>query len=238
MGEIKAKGSLYGDNNLSLRATRYFPVIAGLFCGFLVLSNILAVKPITVGSYNDLLNLSALQIWPLVLDGGALLFPLTYIIDDVLSEIYGFKTARKVIFTGFALEICAVLMIWLVGLMPSTSDWGNEEAFNSVLGFVPRIVFASLCAYLVGELLNSFVLVKIKQKWGERRLWVRLIGSTLVGEAADTSIFCTIAFFGVITTSEFLNYIIVGYIFKCLVEVLLLPVTYRVIRFLKGSKTA
>lgn len=233
MGKINTESSLRAENTLSVRATRYFPVVAGLFCGFLVLSNILAVKPITVGSYDNLLNFSALQIWPLVLDGGAILFPLTYIIDDVLSEIYGFKTARKVIFTGFALELCAVGMIWLVSLMPSTSDWGNEAAFNEILGFVPRIVLASLCAYLVGELLNSFILVKIKQIWGEKRLWVRLIGSTLVGEAADTVIFCTIAFFGVITFSEFLNYVLVGYIFKCLLEVLLLPVTYRTIRFLK-----
>jgi uncharacterized integral membrane protein (TIGR00697 family) len=108
-----------------------------------------------------------------------------------------------------------------------------QEAYSAVVGFVPRIVLASLCAFLIGETLNSYVLVKIKQRTKERLLWVRLIGSTVVGEFADTLVFCTVAFYGVITGAEFVNYVITGYLYKTLLEVVLLPITYRVVAFLK-----
>ena len=115
-------------------------------------------------------------------------------------------------------------------------SWPNQEAFESVLGFLPRIVLASICGYLVGQLLNAYVLVRIKERTNERSLWLRLLGSTAVGEAADTIVFCTIAFYGVITGGEFLNYVIIGYLYKVAVEILLLPVTYRVIAVIKKSE--
>jgi uncharacterized integral membrane protein (TIGR00697 family) len=173
---------------------------------------------------------------PLILDGGAFLFPLVYITGDVLSEVYGFKAARKTIYIGFGMATLAALTFWLIQISPSASGWENQGAFEAILGFVPRIVLASVCGFLVGQLLNAYVLVKIKARTNESSLWLRLIGSTVVGEFADTIVFCTIAFYGIITGGDFLNYVIVGYVYKTLLEVLLLPVTYRVISYVKANE--
>ncbi|MDO4664615.1 MAG: queuosine precursor transporter [Actinomycetaceae bacterium] len=207
---------------------RLYDIIGALFVAFLVLSNIAATKLIAIGS----------PAFHLVFDGGAILFPLTYILADVLSEIYGWKGARRIILLGFAVSILASLIFFLVQIAPPAPDYHNQAAFEAVLGFVPRIVAASISGYLVGQLLNAFVLVKIKNRFGENNLWVRLIGSTLVGEAADTVIFCTIAFYGVITGAEFVNYVLTGYFYKCLLEVVLLPLTYPIIRFIKHQESA
>ena len=196
-----------------------YPVIVGVFVGLLLISNIGAVKLIEFG--------------PIITDGGAFLFPLVYIAGDILSEVYGFKAARKAIFIGFAMSILAALTFWLVQISPPAQAWGNQEAFESVLGFVPRIVLASVAGYLVGQLLNAWVLVKIKERSQEKALWLRLLGSTAVGEFADTIVFCTIAFYGIITGEEFLIYVAFGFAYKTLVEVLLLPVSYAVIGWVK-----
>lgn len=196
-----------------------YPVIVGVFVGLLLISNIGAVKLIEFG--------------PIITDGGAFLFPLVYIAGDILSEVYGFKAARKAIFIGFAMSILAAITFWLVQISPPAEAWGNQEAFESVLGFVPRIVLASVAGYLVGQLLNAWVLVKIKERTQEKALWLRLLGSTAVGEFADTIVFCTIAFYGVITGEEFLIYVAFGFAYKTLVEVVLLPVSYAVIGWVK-----
>lgn len=196
-----------------------YPVIVGVFVGLLLISNIGAVKLIEFG--------------PIITDGGAFLFPLVYIAGDILSEVYGFKAARKAILIGFAMSILAALTFWLVQISPPAEAWGNQEAFESVLGFVPRIVLASVAGYLVGQLLNAWVLVKIKERTQEKALWLRLLGSTAVGEFADTIVFCTIAFYGVITGEEFLVYVAFGFAYKTLVEVVLLPVSYAVIGWVK-----
>ena len=200
----------------------YYPLITAVFVSLLVISNIGAVKLIAVG--------------PLILDGGAFLFPLVYITGDILSEVYGFKAARKAIFIGFAMSVLAAITFWLVQLSPPGGGWNNQEAYEAILGFVPRIVLASVCGFVVGQLLNSYVLVKIKARTNEGSLWVRLIGSTLVGELADTIVFCTIAFYGIVTGGNFLNYVIVGYLYKTLLEVVMLPVTYRVIARVKANE--
>lgn len=199
-----------------------YPVIVGVFVGLLLISNIGAVKLIEFG--------------PIITDGGAFLFPLVYIAGDILSEVYGFKAARKAIFIGFAMSILAALTFWLVQISPPAEAWGNQEAFESVLGFVPRIVLASVAGYLVGQLLNAWVLVKIKERTQEKALWLRLLGSTAVGELADTIVFCTIAFYGVITGEEFLVYVAFGFAYKTLVEVVLLPVSYAVIGWVKRQE--
>ena len=196
-----------------------YPVIVGVFVGLLLISNIGAVKLIEFG--------------PIITDGGAFLFPLVYIAGDILSEVYGFKAARKAILIGFAMSILAAITFWLVQISPPAEAWGNQEAFESVLGFVPRIVLASVAGYLVGQLLNAWVLVKIKERTQEKALWLRLLGSTAVGEFADTIVFCTIAFYGVITGEEFLIYVAFGFAYKTLVEVVLLPVSYAVIGWVK-----
>jgi uncharacterized integral membrane protein (TIGR00697 family) len=200
----------------------FYPVISAVFVALLVISNVGAVKLITVG--------------PLILDGGAFLFPLVYITGDVLSEVYGFKAARKTILIGFGMAILSALTFWLIQISPSAPGWENQSAFEAILGFVPRIVLASVCGFLIGQLLNSFVLVKIKARTNESALWVRLIGSTVIGELADTLVFCTIAFYGILTGADFVNYVVVGYIYKTLLEVVLLPITYRVIAYVKANE--
>jgi queuosine precursor transporter len=201
-----------------------YPYLMATFVGLLLISNIGAVKLIEFG--------------PIITDGGVFLFPLVYIVGDVLSEVYGFKAARKAIYTGFAMAVLASFTFYLVQISPAASDWRNQSAFESVLGFVPQIVLASISGFLVGQLLNSWVLVKIKEKTKEKKLWLRLIGSTAVGELADTLVFCTIAFYGVITGWNFVNYVVVGYLYKTLVEVLLLPVTYNVIKIVKKKEAS
>ena len=168
-----------------------YPFLMASFVGLLLISNVGAVKLIQFG--------------PIYTDGGAFLFPLVYIVGDVLSEVYGFKAARKAIYTGFAMAILASFTFFLVQKSPAASDWANQAAFESILGFVPQIVLASICGFLVGQLLNSYVLVKIKERTKEKKLWLRLIGSTVVGEFADTLVFCTIAFYGIITGWDFVN---------------------------------
>ena len=205
--------------HFAMTGSSLYPVIVGVFVGVLLISNIGATKLIAFG--------------PLITDGGAFLFPLAYIIGDVLSEVYGFKAARKAILVGFAMSIVAAVTFWLVQISPPADGYENQEAFEAVLGFVPRIVLASIAGYLVGQLLNAYVLVRIKERTKERHLWLRLIGSTAVGEFADTLVFCTIAFYGVITGADFVIYVLVGYLYKTLLEVVLLPVTYPLIGWVK-----
>ncbi len=203
----------------STERSSMYPVIVGAFVGILLISNIGATKLIEFG--------------PIITDGGAFLFPLAYVIGDVLSEVYGLRAARRAIVLGFVMLVLAAATFWLVQISPPAEAYENQAAFEAVLGFVPRIVAASIAGYLVGQLLNAYVLVRIKQRTAEKALWLRLIGSTVIGELADTVVFCTIAFYGVITGAEFLNYVIVGYVYKTLLEVVLLPVTYPVIGWIK-----
>ena len=190
-----------------------------VFVALLLISNIGAVKLIAFG--------------PLITDGGAFLFPLVYVVGDVLAEVYGWKAARRAIIIAFVMGALAAVTFYLVQISPPADGWENQEAFEAVLGFVPRIVLASVLGFLVGQLLNAYVLVWIKRKTQERKLWARLLGSTVVGEFADTVVFCTIAFYGVITGGDFVTYVIVGFVYKTTVEIVLLPITYRIIAFVK-----
>ena len=190
-----------------------------VFVALLLISNIGAVKLIAFG--------------PLITDGGAFLFPLVYVVGDVLAEVYGWKAARRAIIIAFVMGALAAVTFYLVQISPPADGWENQEAFEAVLGFVPRIVLASVLGFLVGQLLNAYVLVWIKRKTQERKLWARLMGSTVVGEFADTVVFCTIAFYGVITGGDFVTYVIVGFVYKTTVEIVLLPITYRIIAFVK-----
>ncbi|MBI1352296.1 MAG: queuosine precursor transporter [Actinomycetales bacterium] len=205
--------------HFAITGSSLYPMIVGVFVAVLLISNIAATKLISFG--------------PLITDGGAFLFPLAYIIGDVLSEVYGLKAARRAILLGFVMLVVAAITFLLVQVSPPADGYENQDAFEAVLGFVPRIVAASIAGYLVGQLLNAYVLVKIKERTKEKALWLRLIGSTVVGEFADTLVFCTIAFYGVITGAEFLNYVLVGYVYKTLLEVVLLPITYPVIGWVK-----
>ncbi len=206
-----------------------YAVIVAVFCGLLLISNIAATKTITVID-----GLPEFLGGGIFTDGGAILFPLTYIVGDVLAEVYGLRQAKRAIWVGFALGALASLTFLAVGAAPPGPGYENQEAFVAVLGFVPRIVLASLTGYLVGQFLNAYVVVKIKERTKERYLWARLIGSTAVGQFADTALFAFIAFAGVFPTwSSLISFTVTGYLYKVLVEVIMLPVTYAVIRAIK-----
>ena len=207
---------------------RYYDIVIVSFVSFLLLSNITATKLIALD----------FSITTLIFDGGAVLFPLTYILGDVLTEIYGFRRAQRAIYAGFGISILASLVFLLVQIAPPAPGYDHQAAYEAVLGFVPRIVAASLLGYISGQLLNALVLDRIRKNFGEKHLWVRLIGSTIVGEFVDTLVFCFVAFYGIITGAEFFNYLTTGYFYKVGVEVLFLPLTYVVIGWFKRHEPA
>ena len=212
----------------------YYPVIVALFTATLLISNVCATKGVAfLGGFD--FSLGPLQILPINTDGAFFMFPLAYICGDILSEVYGFKPTQRAIYLGFGALLLGAFCFWVATELPSAQFYDNQDAFVSVVGVVPRLVVAGLAAYLVGQLLNSKVLVLIKERTAEKHLWARLIGSTIVGEFADTLIFCSIAAgaIGISTWRDFVNYVIVGFLWKTLVEVLVMPFTYRAISFIK-----
>lgn len=206
--------------------TRMYDIVLALFCSLLLVSNIGATKLIAFGPDLTVLGFPVL---PIVTDGGAFLFPLTYILGDLLAEVYGMRLARRAILLGFAIALLASLTFLVIDSAPAAAGFDQSAAWHAVLGFVPRIVAASLCGFLAGQFLNAYVVVRLRDRARPGSLWWRLVSSTLVGELADTTIFCTIAFGGLIGVGTLVNYIVVGYVWKVGVEVVMLPVTLRVI---------
>ncbi len=198
---------------------RYFEILTGLFVAVLLISNIASTKILTL--------------WKFTFDGGTLLFPLSYIFGDILTEVYGYQKSRKVIWTGFASALLMSVVLYVVQILPPADEWGNQSAYEILLGMVPRIVLASLTAYFAGEFSNSFILSRLKIFTKGRYLWTRTIGSTIIGEGLDTLLFCFIAFYGVLPYDLLWSVIVSNYIFKCGVEVLFTPVTYAAVGFLK-----
>jgi hypothetical protein len=201
---------------------RLFPVIMAAFVACLLISNVIAVKVITIGDF--------------FFDGGTVFFPLVYIFGDILTEVYGYARSRMVIWTGFALNILMAFMFWLVGVIPGAPGaWDSfaNDAYGRILGMVPRIVMASLIAYFCGEFINSYVLSRLKIWTKGKNLWIRTISSTVLGEGVDTVIFVTIAFYHVIPNSALITMIVSNYIFKTLYEIGVTPITYIVVNFLK-----
>ena len=199
----------------------YYPILLALFVAVFIISNITATKGVMFG--------------PIITDGAFFLFPLAYVIGDVLAECYGFRATRRAIWTGFAAMLIAVFSFNIAIALPQADFYEQQNEFAAILGLVPRIVAASLMGYLVGQLLNSWALVKIKERTGEKTLWARLLGSTVVGEFGDTLVFCLIAapVIGITTVGDTINYTIVGFLWKTAVEVAIMPVTYAVIRWVK-----
>ena len=220
------------------RGSSYYDVLLAVFCVVLVVSNIAATKG-TQFFAGDV-SLGPVTILPVFSDGGAVLFPLAYIIGDVISEVYGLRAARRAILVGFGTALMAFATFLIVIQLPSASFYENQAAFESVVWSGAQIVAASLVAYVVGQFLNSYVLVSMKARSAEPGLWRRLAGSTGVGEAADTFIFCAIAAtaIGISTAGDFLNYFVVGFLFKCAVELLVMPLTMVVIRLLKQRESS
>jgi uncharacterized integral membrane protein (TIGR00697 family) len=205
-----------------LKHYRYLDILVASFVAVLLISNIASTKILTL--------------WKFTFDGGTILFPLSYIFGDILTEVYGYRRSRRVIWLGFAAAILMSLVFYIVQLLPPADDWPNQEAFTAILGFVPRIVLASLVAYFAGEFSNSFTLSKLKIFTRGRFLWVRTISSTLIGEGLDTLIFCFIAFYGTLPASVLVSVIVSNYIFKCSVEILFTPLTYVIVNFLKKKE--
>lgn len=201
---------------------RYFDVIMAFFVAVLLISNLASTKIVTI--------------WMFTFDGGTILFPLSYIFGDILTEVYGYQRSRKVIWTGFGAALLMSLVLWVVQELPAAPDWPNQQAYESLLGFVPRIVLASLIAYFAGAFSNAFLMSKLKIKTGGKYLWVRTIGSTLIGEGIDTAIFCMVAFYGTMPNEILVAIIISNYIFKCGVEIIFTPATYSLVKFLKKKE--
>lgn len=202
----------------------YFSTVLALMSVVVILSNIGATKGVTLG--------------PIITDGGFFLFPLAYILGDVISEVYGFKAARRSILVTFVLSIFAVLCFWVMIALPSADFYDGQEALERTLGPIWQIVLASILGFLVGQLANAWVMVKLKERFGERGLIGRLIGSSGVGEFLDTLIFCSIAasVIGITDGGQFLNYLLVGFIYKTGVEIIFVPITAVVIRWFKRKE--
>lgn len=212
------------------RGSSHYDIILTLMCVVIVISNIGATKGVVLGPIFGDFNI--------VTDGGFFLFPVAYILGDVISEVYGFKAARRAIFTGFAMAALAVVSFAVIIALPGfDDDYGQSKqaALELALGPVWRIVLASLLGFVAGQMLNSWVLVRMKQKFRERALIGRLMASTGVGEFADTLIFCIIAapVIGITDAGGFINYVIFGFVYKTLVEFLFVPVTALVIKAIK-----
>jgi len=204
------------------RYYRYFDTLVALFVAVLLISNIASTKILTL--------------WKFTFDGGTILFPLSYIFGDILTEVYGFRRSRKVIWLGFIAALLMSLVFYIVQILPAAADWQNQQAYESLLGFVPRIVLASLVAYFAGEFSNSVILSRLKIYTAGKFLWLRTIGSTIVGEGIDTAVFCLVAFLGVLPMNTLWVVIVSNYVFKCSVEILFTPLTYLIVGFLKKKE--
>lgn len=211
--------------------------LLALFIAVMLISNVVVTKGVLLFPQLQF-DLGPLQVRGIVTDGAFFLFPLAYVLGDVISEVYGFRTMRRVIMLGFGSLLLMTVCFWLTLQLPGAPFWDNQAALESVIGVVPQFVAAGLAGYLCGEFLNSFVLVKLKERTGERSLWARVLGSSVVGQAVDTTVFCAIAAtgLGIATVSDFLNYVIVGFVWKLAVEAFLLPVTYGVTGWLKRAE--
>jgi len=201
---------------------KYLGAISVFFVSVLLISNVASTKIVDLKWFT--------------FDGGTLLFPFSYIFGDILTEVYGYKRSRSVIWLGFFMALLMSVIFIVVGKLPPAVGWDNQAAYDAILGLTPRIVCASLVAYFFGEFSNSFILAKMKIWTQGKMLWARTIGSTLVGELVDSSLFILIAFWGVFPSSLILTLIISNYVFKTAVEVLFTPVTYKVVGFLKRKE--
>lgn len=208
--------------NTIAEKSKYFIYIAIAFVTVLIISN-------TVGS-------KIVQIGPFFLAGATFIFPVSYIFGDILTEVYGYAASRKIIWSGFVALIFSSIAYWFVQMLPPAPFWQNQEAFEAILGVVPRIAFAGIVAYFIGEFFNSFVLSKMKILTEGKYLWTRTIGSTVVGEGVDSLVFGILAFIGTMPTSALITLILSLYLFKVLVEVILTPVTYMIVNKLKVAE--
>jgi uncharacterized integral membrane protein (TIGR00697 family) len=195
-------------------------IIAVLFVTCFITANVISVKMISLG--------------PFIVFAGVFIFPFSYIFGDVLTEVYGYRTARRVIWLGFACNLIFVIFVWVGQILPSPSGWELQEAYESILGYTPRLLAASVCGYLAGEFANSYILAKMKLFTRGRWLWSRTIGSTIIGEGLDTIVFTVLALIG---TPFFMPRVMLSqWLVKVLVEIAATPATYAVVGYLKRKE--
>ena len=218
-----------------MKQYRFFDLIMAVFVTVLVVSNIASSAKIVDWGFS-------LFGVPMAFDAGTILFPISYIFGDILTEVYGYKQSRRVIWAGFTCLALSAFIFWIVRMMPGEATWqgyAGDEAYNAILGGMSAggIVLASLAGYWTGEFTNSFIMAKMKILTQGRWLWMRTIGSTLFGELVDTVMFVVVASaFGVFPWSLFLTLTVTNYLFKCGVEALMTPVTYLVVGALKRAE--
>lgn len=195
-------------------------IITAVFVTCLITANVIAVKVISLG--------------PVILPAAIFIFPLSYIVGDVLTEVYGYRQARKVIWLGFICNLIFVIFAWVGQILPPAPFWEGQEAYKSILGYTPRLLAASFLGYLAGEFANSFILAKMKILTRGRWLWSRTIGSTVLGQGLDTSIFITLAFIG--TPSFVPIMLLYHWLAKTAIEAIATPLTYVVVNSLKKKE--
>jgi len=200
----------------------WFLLIVAVFVTCLISANIVAVKLVDVAG--------------LIVPAGIIIFPISYIVGDVLTEVYGFRRARRVIWLGFFCNLVAVIGIVIAQKLPGASFWDAQAAYDRILGYTPRLLLASFVAFLVGEFANSYVLSRMKVATQGRWLWTRTIASTIVGEGLDSVIFIFIAFWGTSPSDALLSAMLTQWVFKTLYETAATPVTYVVINFIKRKE--
>ncbi len=202
---------------------RYFDFVMAAFVAILLLSNVIgAAKPA--------------QLWGFTFGAGILFFPLSYLIGDILTEVYGYGRARRCVWVGFCAVLFMAFMSWVVVALPPAPGWEGQAAYESVFGQVPRIVLASVAAFWAGEFVNAFVLARMKIWTKGKHLWSRTIGSTIFGQGVDSLIFYPLAFGGVWETATVVQVMVTNWALKVAWEVLLTPVTYAAVGFLKDRE--
>jgi len=204
-----------------MRITYRFIIITALFITFLITANIIGAKVVSIG--------------PFILPAAVVLFPLSYIFGDILTEVYGYKQARRVIWLGFLCNLIFVIFAWIGQILPAAQLWENQEAYESILGYTPRLLAASFGAYLVGEFVNSFVLARLKIVTKGRWLWMRTISSTILGQGLDTAIFIVGAYLG----APFFTPVMIlhHWIAKVIFEIAATPLTYKTVNYLKRKES-
>jgi len=206
------------------RSYRYYDLVMAAFVTVLLCANVIGAAKVA-------------QVGPFTFGAGVLFFPISYVFGDVLTEVYGYARARKVVWAGFGALAFASFMSWAILAFPPAEGWPHQEAYVTVFGATPRIVLASLIAYFSGEFCNSYVLAKMKLFTEGRFLWARTIGSTIVGEAVDSAIFYPVAFLGVWETSLVWKVMVTNYALKVAWEAVVTPFTYRIVNFLKRAES-
>jgi uncharacterized integral membrane protein (TIGR00697 family) len=208
---------------MARRTYKYYDLVMAAFVTVLLCSNVIGAAKLST-------------VWGITFGSGILFFPISYIFNDVLTEVYGYARARKVVWAGFGAIIFASLMSYVVVSLPPAAGWDGQAAYESVFGNTPRIVAASMLAFFAGEFTNSFVLAKMKVFTAGRFLWMRTIGSTVAGEAVDSLIFYPVAFIGVWSSDQVITVMITNYILKCAWEAVVTPFTYIIVNFLKKAE--